>query len=77
VYAHLVMSGACRSWSDARHEMDLPTLAALTRYWDHSPPVHVLVARYLGIKGPTPKASAPSQGESIDGLIQLINSGAL
>jgi hypothetical protein len=64
------------TWHDARHEMDLPKLAALNRYWDHSPPVHILVARYLGVK---PKAKpAPEQVESqADDLMQLIISGAL
>jgi hypothetical protein len=62
--------------------MDLPTLAALNKYWEHTPPVHVLVARYLGFKAPTgssANASTPSasQGEPIEGLINLIKSGAL
>lgn len=66
------------SWHDARHEMDLPKLAALNRYWDHSPPVHVLVARYLGIKAPTRTShNAAEQNESVDGLLNMIRSGAL
>jgi hypothetical protein len=61
--------------------MDLPTLAALHTYWEHSPPVHVLVARYLGIKGPTAPVATTSSGapdgESIEGLLNMIRSGAL
>lgn len=76
MYAHLVMSGVCRSWSDARHEMDLPTLAALNKYWEHSPPVHVLVARYLGVKPPSKQAPEQAAGQ-VDELLQLMQSGAL
>lgn len=64
------------TWHDARHEMDLPKLAALNRYWEHSPPVHVLVARYLGIKAPD--KNAPAQvSQPVEELMQLIQSGAL
>lgn len=57
--------------------MDLPTLTALHKYWRHSPPVHVLVARYLGVKGPSARSSASQQVDSVDGLINLIKSGEL
>lgn len=46
---------------------------ALTAYWAHSPPVHISVARYLGIK---PKSAArglagagPGEREASDALI--------
>lgn len=64
------------TWHDARHEMDLPTLAALTKYWNHSPPVHVLVAQYLGYK-PSEKPTTKAVESQADDLIQLIQSGAL
>ena len=32
--------------------VDLPRLEQLTRYWRKFPPVHVLVAQYVGYKGP-------------------------
>jgi hypothetical protein len=66
------MSGVCRSWSEARHEMDIPTLVALNRYWEHSPPVHVLVARYLGIKPPEAPQPVENQAEA---LMQMIDQG--
>jgi len=37
-------------------QMTLPRLAALSAYWQHSPPVHISIASYLGIK---PVARAP------------------
>jgi hypothetical protein len=35
--------------------MDLPRLYAMNDYWQQHPPVHIMVAAYLGIK---PKATA-------------------
>lgn len=29
--------------------MTVPRLRALSEYWEHSPPVHVLVAAYMGV----------------------------
>lgn len=43
---------------------------ALNRYWQDRPPVHLLVAAYLGIK---PKAEAPpmeAQGEALAELFE-------
>jgi hypothetical protein len=31
--------------------MTVPRLKAMTAYWQHSPPVHMMVAAYLGIGG--------------------------
>lgn len=31
--------------------MDIPQLNALSNYWAQNPPVHILVARYMGYKG--------------------------
>lgn len=60
------------SWHDARHEMDLPTLAELNRYWEHSPPVHQLVARYLGVKPPEKPMPVDDQAAA---LMQMIDQG--
>jgi hypothetical protein len=43
------------TWDEVQDQLDLPSLAALTEYWESYPPVHVLVAGYFGIK---PKAKA-------------------
>ena len=43
------------TWGEVQDELDMPSLAALTEYWDSYPPTHVMVAAYLGIK---PKAKA-------------------
>lgn len=49
LYAHVI---ACTGWTwcyIADH-LDLPRLEALNKHWANSPPVHSMVAAYLGIK---------------------------
>lgn len=36
------------TWDYVEQHMDLPRLAAFNRYWVKHPPVHLLVAAYLG-----------------------------
>jgi len=36
--------------------VDLPRLEALTRYWKWHPPMHFLMAAYVGYKGPEDEA---------------------
>lgn len=57
------------SWDQARHEMDIPRLEAMNRYWAHSPPVHQLVARYLGIKQPEKPVPVETQAGELMNLI--------
>lgn len=57
--------------------MDLPTLAALERYWRHCPPPSVQLARIglaLGLKPPDAPA-AKSRGITGDGLRDLAAAG--
>lgn len=42
----------------AEAELDLHRLQALTRHWRECPPVHVLVAAYLGYEAPNPSPAA-------------------
>jgi len=45
---------ACQSlgwdWDTARRQLNIPRLKALNDYWQRSPPVHLSVAAYLGIR---------------------------
>ena len=50
--------------------MTLPRLYALNEYWVDHPPVHIMVAAYLGIK---PKAKIDNQ--SGDMLAELLSAG--
>lgn len=62
--------------------MDLPRLEAMNKYWEKFPPLHVMVAAYLGI-GNNPTASAddlteyvPTQTvskEAFDDLLKEMN----
>jgi len=67
------MSTGC-SWDQARHDYDIPRLTALNRYWVHSPPVHQLVARYMGLKPPD---KTKTDDVSIRELMQMMDSGAV
>lgn len=54
------------TWQQCREELDLPSLDALRRYWEHSPPVHKMVAAYFGI------GKKPSEvNENGDSLLDL------
>ena len=41
------------TWEYVDEYMTLPRLREITDYWEYQPPVHLLIARYLGIKGKT------------------------
>ena len=38
------------TWDEVQDQLDIPSLMALSSYWESFPPVHVLVAAYLGIE---------------------------
>lgn len=50
------MASGCGAWDEVERQFTLPRYQALWRYWRHHPPVHLMVAAYLGIKpeGPPP-----------------------
>lgn len=49
-------------------QFDLPRLRAMQTYWESNPPIHIMVARYLGIK---PKA-ADEPAENNEGLMSAL-----
>jgi hypothetical protein len=51
LYSHLI---ACTGWTweYIDDHMTIPRLSAMTRYWNQNPPVHVLVAGYIGYEAP-------------------------
>ncbi len=51
--------------------MDIPRLAALNAHWSGSPPVHVMLARFLGYERPKPKQSA-SQDDELAALLGML-----
>lgn len=52
--------------------MDLHRLYALTRHWRVHPPVHVLVASYLGYEPPSPTILVKQDQEVGGELAQLL-----
>lgn len=56
---------ACTGWTwhYVMHELDLPRLIELEAYWGKYPPLHLMVAGYLGIK---PAQPAPEITEEIN-----------
>jgi hypothetical protein len=53
--------------------LTVPRLEALGRYWQRFPPVHVLVAAYMGVKGGA-EAEKPlrlDQGEGLEALLSM------
>jgi hypothetical protein len=43
--------------------LTVPRLNALTRYWARNPPLHKLVANYLGVEAPRDADPAPAADE--------------
>ena len=60
------------TFDQVAEQFDLPRLKAMIAYWKHKPPVHVMIASYLGIDGkPIQKFDDPEQQNS--GLIDALN----
>lgn len=55
------------SWEYIDEHMTLPRLAALTRYWDQFPPLHVLVAGAVGYEARKPAADPGELFEMLGG----------
>lgn len=55
------------TWDYISEHVDLPRLAALNDYWSAHPPVHVLVAAYLGV-GEQPKPEQQNYSELFENL---------
>ena len=47
------------TWDQVQDQLDLPSLGALTSYWEGSPPLHVMVASYFGIEPKKKTDSGP------------------
>lgn len=48
------------TWDYCLWHLDIPRLCALNAYWRNSPPVHLMVAAYLGIKPKEGAATDPA-----------------
>jgi len=73
IYSHVI---ACTGWSwDAvRWQMDLPRYAAMSRYWDIHPPLHLMVQGYLGIEAKSSRpATTVNSAEDLDEFMQMFS----
>lgn len=61
LYGHII---ACTGWTwdYIGEHMTLDRLGALTKYWNSHPPMHLMVAAYLGIK-PTRGGRGQDKGD--------------
>ncbi|MBQ0934652.1 hypothetical protein [Ideonella paludis] len=60
IFAH-VIARLGWTWDVAEQQLDLHRLRALTQEWEQCPPVHTLVAAYLGYKPPQVSQSATQE----------------
>ncbi|MFS1524440.1 hypothetical protein ACL7TT_10055 [Microbulbifer sp. 2304DJ12-6] len=60
------------TWAHIRENVDLPQLEAMNRYWKRFPPVHVLVAAFVGYQGGKP-SSEPGSAEELLAMLPLKN----
>lgn len=67
MYAHVV---ACTGWTwdYIAENVDLPRLKALNLYWSDNPPLHRMVASFLGIE----PAKTPQQTASLEEAAEFI-----
>ena len=54
--------------------LTLPRYLALSRYWSDHPPIHLMVAAYLGIK-PRPKQSETDAAEFFQAVTGMLPPG--
>lgn len=53
--------------------MDLPRLYAMNDYWHQHPPVHIMVAAYLGVKPKTTTATpAENDPAEVEAFIAML-----
>lgn len=52
------------TWDYVEQEVDLPRLTALSGYWRRHPPMHIMVAAYLGV-GDKPARERDEDGTSL------------
>lgn len=64
IYAHLIASTGW-TWEYIAEHVDLPRLKALTDYWQQQPPVHVMVAAYLGCSKKTSQQPIQNASEFV------------
>ncbi|QMT41238.1 hypothetical protein [Neisseria shayeganii] len=64
-----MMAHICAStgwtWDYVAENIDLPRIQHLSEYWRRHPPVHILVASYIGYRAPDPATLAAEEAEAV------------
>lgn len=72
IYSHLAASFGW-TWDYIDKEMTLPRLYEINRYFENHPPVHILLAAFMGVKQkPTMKKE-----EDLDAMIAELSQAGL
>lgn len=59
-------------WEDWEEQLTVPRLTALRKEWERNPPVHFLVASFVGYKKP-----AEEEDQKLEDLFQLFPDGTI
>jgi hypothetical protein len=59
------------TFEEVAEQFDIPRLNAIYKYWKHTPPVGIAVARYLGYKAPEP-VTKPSDPALNAGMLEAL-----
>ena len=71
-YAHLI---ACTGWTwDIIDGLDMPRVEAMMKYYSDHPPLHLMVATYLGIE---PKEKTPSKVIDKTEFLSMFSGGVI
>ena len=52
--------------------MDLPRLISLNKYWESYPPIHILIAGYVGYKKPEKATKTNLKEDSLDDFFAMV-----
>lgn len=55
------------TWDYVAENIDLPRIGYLSEYWRNHPPVHILVASYMGIR-PSEQPNEADEAEAVNML---------
>ena len=72
IYCHLITCFGW-TWRYIDEEMTLPRLDAFTEYWKSNPPMHQMVATYLGYKSAEKKE--PEKDMTLADLMSALGGG--
>lgn len=56
------------TWEYVGEHMDIPRLRKMQHYWEENPPLHVLVASYMGVGVRKDKKQSSAGAEMIIGM---------